>query len=54
MNDLNRTFLSLMLLGDSQVGKTSMIFNITGNEFNDSQLVTVIEESYISNKYKGL
>ena len=47
MNDLRRTVLPLMLLGDTQVGKTSMIFNLIGNEFNDSQLTTVGKESYI-------
>ncbi len=47
MNDLRRTVLPLMLLGDTQVGKTSMIFNLIGNEFNDSQLTTVGKESYV-------
>ena len=36
-----------MLLGDGQVGKTSLILRLTGNEFNDSQLTTVGKESYI-------
>ena len=47
MGDLRRTVLSLMLLGDGQVGKTSLILKLTGNEFNDSQLTTVGKESYI-------
>ena len=47
MADVRRTVLSLMLLGDGHVGKTSMILNLTGNEFNDSQLTTVGKESYI-------
>ena len=47
MSDLRRTVLPLMLLGDAQVGKTSMILKLTGNEFNDSQLTTVGKEAYI-------
>ena len=47
MGDLRRTVLPLMLLGDGQVGKTSLILRLTGNEFNDSQLTTVGKESYI-------
>ena len=47
MGDLRRTELPLMLLGDGQVGKTSLILKLTGNEFNDSQLTTVGKESYI-------
>jgi small GTP-binding protein len=47
MGDLRRTVLPLMLLGDGQVGKTSLILRLIGNEFNDSQLTTVGKESYI-------
>ena len=47
MGDLRRTVLPLMLLGDGQVGKTSLILRLTGNEFNDSQLTTVGKESYV-------
>ena len=47
MGDLKRTVLPLMLLGDGQVGKTSLILRLTGNEFNDSQLTTVGKESYM-------
>ena len=47
MGDLKRTVLPLMLLGDGQVGKTSLILRLTGNEYNDSQLTTVGKESYI-------
>lgn len=47
MGDLRRTVLPLMLLGDGQVGKTSLILKLTGNVFNDSQLTTVGKESYI-------
>ena len=50
MTDLRRTVLPLMLLGDGEVGKTSMILKLTGNEFNDSQLTTVGKESYIYQK----
>jgi len=54
MTDLKRTVLPLMLLGDGEVGKTSMILNLTGNEFNDTQLTTVGKESYIyQTKIKG-
>ena len=47
MGDLKRTVIPLMLLGDGQVGKTSLILQLTGSEFNDSQLTTVGKESYI-------
>ena len=47
MGEVRRTVLPLMLLGDGQVGKTSLILRLTGNEFNDSQLTTVGKESYI-------
>ena len=50
MTDLRRTVLPLMLLGDAEVGKTSMILSLTGNEFNDSQLTTVGKESYLYQK----
>ena len=47
MEDVGRTVLPLMLLGDGEVGKTSLILRLTGNEFNDSQLTTVGKESYV-------
>ena len=47
MGDLKRTVLPLMLLGDGQVGKTSLILALMGNKFNDSQLTTVGKESYV-------
>ena len=47
MGDVRRTVLPLMLLGDGQVGKTSLILRLTGNQFNDSQLTTVGKESYV-------
>ncbi len=37
----------MMLLGDSQVGKTALIKRITGNVFEDSQLTTIGKESYV-------
>ena len=47
MGEVRRTVLPLMLLGDGQVGKTSLILRLTGNQFNDSQLTTVGKESYV-------
>ena len=47
MGEVRRTVLPLMLLGDSQVGKSSLLLRLTGNQFNDSQLTTVGKESYI-------
>ena len=47
MGDLRRTVLPLMLLGDGEVGKTSLILRLTGNQFNDSRLPTIGKESYI-------
>ena len=39
--------IPLMLLGDGQVGKTSLSLNLTKNTFDDSLLTTVGKESYI-------
>ena len=47
MGEVRRTVLPLMLLGDSQVGKSSLLLRLTGNQFNDSQLTTVGKQSYI-------
>jgi len=47
MTDLRRTVIPMMLLGDGQVGKTSLIKRITGNVFEDSQLTTIGKESYV-------
>jgi small GTP-binding protein len=47
MADLRRTVIPMMLLGDSQVGKTALIKRITGNVFEDSQLTTIGKESYV-------
>ena len=47
MTDLRRTVIPMMILGDGQVGKTSLIKRITGNVFEDSQLTTIGKESYV-------
>ena len=39
--------IPLMLLGDGQVGKTSLTLALTKNKFDDSLLTTVGKESYI-------
>ena len=39
--------IPLMLLGDGQVGKTSLSLTLTKNQFDDSLLTTVGKESYI-------
>ena len=47
MADSRRTVIPLMLLGDGQVGKTSLTKRLTGNVFEDSQLTTIGKESYL-------
>ena len=47
MADSRRTVIPLMLLGDGQVGKTSLTKRLTGNTFEDSQLTTIGKESYV-------
>ena len=47
MSELRRTVIPLMLLGDGQVGKTSLTLRLTGNSFDDSVLTTIGKESYI-------
>ena len=47
MADSRRTVIPLMLLGDGQVGKTSLTKRLTGNVFEDSQLTTIGKESYV-------
>ena len=47
MSDLRRTVIPIMLLGDSQVGKTSLILRLTGNKFDGNILTTIGKESYI-------
>ena len=47
MTDLKRTLLPMMLLGDGQVGKTSLSLRLTGNRFDDSLLTTIGKESYL-------
>ena len=39
--------IPLMLLGDGQVGKTSLSLTLTKNKFDDSLLTTVGKESYM-------
>ena len=39
--------IPLMLLGDGQVGKTSLSLSLTKNKFDDSLLTTVGKESYM-------
>ena len=47
MSELRRTVIPLMLLGDGQVGKTSLTLRLTGNKFDDSILTTIGKESYL-------
>ena len=46
MAEVKRTLIPLMLLGDGQVGKTSLIARITGNEFDESLLTTIGKSSH--------
>ena len=46
MAEVKRTLIPLMLLGDCQVGKTSLIARITGNEFDESLLTTIGKSSH--------
>ena len=46
MADLKRTVIPMMLLGDGQVGKTSLILRLTGNKFDESVLTTIGKEAY--------
>ena len=47
MSQFKRTVLPLMLLGDSKVGKTSLILKLTKNTFDDLTLSTLGKESFI-------
>ena len=47
MPDIRKKVIPLMLLGDSQVGKTSLTLKLTKNKFDDSLLTTFGKESYI-------
>ena len=48
MSEVKRTqVIPLMLLGDGQVGKTSLTLNLTKNQFDDSLLTTIGKESHI-------
>ena len=47
MSNFKKTVLPLMLLGDSKVGKTSLILKLTKNTFDDLTLSTLGKESFI-------
>ena len=47
MSNLRRTVIPMMLLGDGQVGKTSLILRLVGNKFDDALLTTIGKESYV-------
>ena len=47
MADVKRTILPMMLLGDGQVGKTSLSLRLTGNRFDEALLTTIGKESYV-------
>ena len=47
MSGPRKTVIPLMLLGDSQVGKTSLTLYLTKNKFDDSILTTLGKESYM-------
>ena len=48
MSEIKRTVvIPLMLLGDGQVGKTSLTLNLTKNQFDDSLLTTIGKESHM-------
>ena len=46
MTDITRKFLPMILLGDSQVGKTSLSLKAVNNEFNEDTLSTAGKEVY--------
>ena len=46
MAEVKRTIIPIMLLGDGQVGKTSLIARITGNKFDESLLTTIGKSSH--------
>ena len=46
MSEYRRSVIPLMLLGDSQVGKTSLTLRLTKNTYDDSLLTTLGKESY--------
>ena len=47
MSEYRKKKITIMLLGDSQVGKTSLTLSLTKNKFDDSLLTTLGKESYI-------
>jgi len=46
MSEFRKTIIPLMLLGDGQVGKTSLTLRLTKNSFDESLLTTLGKESY--------
>ena len=47
MTDLRRTIIPILLLGDSEAEKSSLVLRLTGNKFDESSLTTIGKESYI-------
>ena len=47
MNTIKRTKFNVSLLGETQVGKTSMISVKTGIEFDENQLATVGIDNFL-------
>ena len=45
-DNINLNTLSVMFLGDSQVGKTSIIQSFLGNDYNENQMTTIGKECY--------
>ncbi len=43
---MRRTIIPMMLLGDGEVGKSSLILRITGNKFDETILSTIGKGSY--------
>ena len=43
---MRRTIIPMMLLGDAEVGKSSLILRITGNKFDETILSTIGKGSY--------
>ena len=47
MSELKRTVIPIMLLGDYQCGKTSLLLRFLAGEFDKQILQTICKESYI-------
>ena len=43
---MRRTIIPMMLLGDAEVGKSSLILRITGNKFDETIVSTIGKGSY--------